>query len=514
LKPVNRFSSLCAVAIISAFAIPSTANAECSYRDALDNDGWGWDQVSGVACQPLENSGFGIPVRISTDLPEYAFANNPRVSKDGRQIVYQVTQLPRDYATEVFLYDRNSDVNRLVSVDSAGEPINGHSPAISGDGRFIAFLSAENHYGPQTTPSPVLATHTIYLYNTSTEQSSALFEVDAETVFISNNGRYITYDQPKPYMTDQLGRQNSVFIHDRWGAVTEEIDLNFGIDVSSQQVMAVSGDGRYSFIGVYTWGDDTVTEVYIYDRELQTTTPFDYYLSPQRDLGKPISAISGSENGRYVAFNTDSDDIVSGDTNDAVDIFVRDQNTGDTTRVSLDQNGLQSNGISGRPRISADGRYVAFTSTADLDGQGNISSYASIAYVHDRDTGITTKVSTTQDGSAAKAGNPVVSGDGSVVVYLAPIEESSLTQINLVELTDISNECVDTDGDGWGWDGVKSCIVTPSVEIECIDTPPANDGWGWDGSRSCRLPVVDPVCIDSPPVNDGWGWNGVTSCRL
>ncbi len=98
--------------------------------------------------------------------------------------------------------------------------------------------------------------------------------------------------------------------------------------------------------------------------------------------------------------------------------------------------------------------------------------------------------------------------------------------------------CVDSDGDGWGWDGVGSCIVGNSAVAtpqsgagepvtggpgsgSCVD--PDGDGWGWDGVASCRvsqMPVVQPQsagsepqateCID--PDGDGWGWNGVSSC--
>ncbi len=59
--------------------------------------------------------------------------------------------------------------------------------------------------------------------------------------------------------------------------------------------------------------------------------------------------------------------------------------------------------------------------------------------------------------------------------------------------------CVDTDGDGWGWDGTQSC------RIACVDTD--GDGWGWDGTQSCR---VITACIDSD--GDGYGWNGVETC--
>ena len=69
-----------------------------------------------------------------------------------------------------------------------------------------------------------------------------------------------------------------------------------------------------------------------------------------------------SADGRYVAFVSSADNLVPGDTNSRADVFVRDRQTETTTRVSLDSTGNEGNGLSNRPNISADGRYVAFSS--------------------------------------------------------------------------------------------------------------------------------------------------------
>ncbi len=84
-------------------------------------------------------------------------------------------------------------------------------------------------------------------------------------------------------------------------------------------------------------------------------------------------------------------------------------------------------------------------------------------------------------------------------------------------------QCVDTDGDGWGWDGVASCLVEnrTSPASDCIDTD--GDGWGWNGVDSCFVAGSNPAantagntasaeCID--PDGDGWGWNGTDSCLV
>jgi len=72
----------------------------------------------------------------------------------------------------------------------------------------------------------------------------------------------------------------------------------------------------------------------------------------------------------------------------------------------------------------------------------------------------------------------------------------------------------DPDGDGFGWENRKTCVVTSEttdlVPAGCVDND--GDGWGWDGQRVCRVAANN--CYDSDPVGDGWGWNGVTSCPL
>src|SRR5205809_6674555 len=67
-----------------------------------------------------------------------------------------------------------------------------------------------------------------------------------------------------------------------------------------------------------------------------------------------------SADGRYAAFYSDASNLVSGDTNAARDVFVRDVQTGETTRVSVSSSGSEANGDSFAPAISSDGRYVAF----------------------------------------------------------------------------------------------------------------------------------------------------------
>lgn len=129
------------------------------------------------------------------------------------------------------------------------------------------------------------------------------------------------------------------------------------------------------------------------------------------------SAISA--NGRYVAFMSYAFNLVTGDTNSASDVFVKDTLTGTTTRVSTDSVGVQANGGSFNPAISADGRYVAFLSYASNLVPGDTNS-AGDAFVKDTLTGTIMRASTDSAGVESDGGADfgiMISADGRIVVF-------------------------------------------------------------------------------------------------
>jgi hypothetical protein len=75
---------------------------------------------------------------------------------------------------------------------------------------------------------------------------------------------------------------------------------------------------------------------------------------------------SASADGRFVAFASTATTLVAGDTNGSADVFVKDRQTGAVTRVSVRTGGAEALGNSVAPDISADGRYVTFVSAAFL----------------------------------------------------------------------------------------------------------------------------------------------------
>ncbi len=129
------------------------------------------------------------------------------------------------------------------------------------------------------------------------------------------------------------------------------------------------------------------------------------------------NGVSISADGRYVAFQSSASNLVHDDTNGTWDVFVHDRRSSTTTRVSVDSSGAQGNGASYSPSISAHGRYVAFHSLSNLvpgDTNG-----ADDVFVHDRTNSTTTRVSVDSSGAQGNGASysPSISADGRYVAF-------------------------------------------------------------------------------------------------
>jgi len=135
-----------------------------------------------------------------------------------------------------------------------------------------------------------------------------------------------------------------------------------------------------------------------------------------------------SADGRYVAFTSEATNLVPNDTNRASDIFIRDRKTGTTSRVSVSSHGVQGNEDSYDPSISADGRYVAFVSWASNLVSGDTNHCIAVAadyrgcadvFVRDRLNGTTGRVSVSSSGAQGneRAENARISADGRYIAF-------------------------------------------------------------------------------------------------
>jgi Tol biopolymer transport system component len=133
----------------------------------------------------------------------------------------------------------------------------------------------------------------------------------------------------------------------------------------------------------------------------------------------PSQGSAISANGRYVAFTSSASNLVAGDTNGVTNVFVRDLYTKTTTLLSVGMGGATANGVSLQPSISANGRYVAFTSAASnlVPGDTNNATDVFVRSLgwHPK----TTRASVSTDGSQGNGDSfdPSLSADGYTVAF-------------------------------------------------------------------------------------------------
>lgn len=187
--------------------------------------------------------------------------------------------------------------------------------------------------------------------------------------------------------------------------------------------MSMSGDGR--FVAFTTEAAALVPgyssrgyDVYLYDRKLESTEIISGGLDGKPSDGGMCSDPSISADGRFVAFDGNARNLVPGDTNDAEDVFLRDRQTRHTIRISIGSRKKQANAWSAWPKISANGRYIAFTSGAtnlvpnDTNGRQDI-------FLYDRIAGTTERISVASNGWQGNRNSHIaaISADGRYIAF-------------------------------------------------------------------------------------------------
>ncbi len=323
---------------------------------------------------------------------------------------------------------KSEAVTMPVSVSSGGEMGNEESyyHSISADGRFIAFLSLasdlieddENEY------------YDIFLRdrlnNTTIRISENTFskndKYNASGPSISADGRYVAFTSSSRVTKDDVSDYWDVFVYDRINKTTELISVNSmgeqGHDDSAYP--AISADGGY--IAMTSWAtnlvdDDTngVPDIFVHDRVNRSTERISINSLGEQGNNRSYRA-SISANGRYIAFPSDAANLVDDDTNGVPDIFVHDRVNRSTERISINSMGEQGNAKSSGPKMSADGRYIAFTSWAT--NLVSLDSDRASVFVHDRFNGNTHKVGNSSSSASISAnGQYVTFATGYIFIY-------------------------------------------------------------------------------------------------
>ncbi|WP_456389579.1 hypothetical protein [Profundibacter sp.] len=377
-------------------------------------------------------------VSIATDGTEGEWGSEgSSISGDGRYVTFETasTNLVAGDANDrgdVFVHDRDTGETRRVSVATDGTEGNQRSStgSISEDGRYVAFQSGSTNF-ESTFPNSY---SDIFVHDLQTGETELITVPMAGAIYvnghssvpdISADGRYVTYYSPAfslvPGDTINTG---DIYVYDRQLGITTRINERADGDGSSSvaRYPAISDSGGHvafeTAASDLTVGD-TNGQFDIFVRNLDTEVTERISVASDGTQGDGASQqASISDDGRYVAFRSYATNLVDGDTNGRTDIFLHDRVTGITTRISVAADGTEGNGTSDNPNISADGRYVTFSS----DSSNLVAEDTSVErdiFVYDHLTGMIQRASVASDGSEAnnRSTQASISADGSVITF-------------------------------------------------------------------------------------------------
>ena len=409
-----------------------------------------------------------ITVGIGPSDQPGAASRLPSSSADGRYVAFESTAPnlvsgDTNDASDVFVLDRWTGTLERASVDHSGAQANGGSfyPSLSRDGRFIVFDSLASNLVPNDSNGA----RDVFLRDRQTgvvqlvSVSSTGVQGNDETFgypSISDDGHLVAFSSLASNLVpgDTNGTWDA-FTHDFQTGVTARVSLNgAGQQVTGETTCtSMSGDGQrlvlYSNSPDLVAGDSNGTwDVFVRDQTAGTTRLASVDTNGSQGNGhSAYGVISG--NGAVVAFFSSASNLVAGDTNGALDVFVRDLESLATYRVSHDSLGAQGNGPSYYPSSSWDGRFIAFYSLSSNLVVGDLNS-ATDAFVVDRTTGTVSRASVDNSGSEGNGSSgsyrPSISSDGQSLAFtslasnLAPDDRNGGLDVFLRDLSAATTE--------------------------------------------------------------------------
>jgi len=490
-----------------------------------------------------------LPVRVnllSDGIENNHFATYPSLSADGRFVAFvsfDENLVPGWTPYGTYVYDRLLRQTTRVSVDSDGIAADeGTTPSISADGRYVAFTS----YARNLVTGDTNNDRDVFVHDRSTGRTSRVsVATDGSQMqggswgqSISADGRYVAF------LSYAAIGGCGAYVHDRETGLTtlvsvasdgseangparSEYDVPYG--------PSISADGRYvAFTSQATnlvEGDTNLaSDVFIHDRQTGETAIVSVASDGTRGNGFSHSPRL-SDDGQVVAFASLASNLVPGDRNNCQDIFVHDRATGETARVSVASNGKEADGLSASPlSVSADGRYIAFGSSASTLVSGDTNGVEDI-FLHDRIAHLTTRVSVAQDGSEAndRSRRPSISANGSFIAFesnasnLAPGDNDTVWDVYVAENRWLFALRLNRQGNGGGTVNLnppgdscgEMCFAYPSGTSVTLTATAADEstftGWsggGCSGTGSCVTTINAETTVTATFVLNTYNISG------
>jgi RHS repeat-associated protein len=361
-------------------------------------------------------------------------SDDPAISSAGRYVVFRsqasnfVTGDTNGTAWDIFVKDLQTGTITRESVSSAGTQANNASadPVISADGRYVVFRSAATNLvtgdtnGQQDLFLRDRTAGTTTLISKSTGGTLGNGLSDDPT--ISDDGRYVAYhSEATNLVSGDTNAARDVFIYDRTAGTTTRISTTAGGAQGNgvSQQSAISADGTkvaFESLATNLVSGDTNAKQDIFVKTLASGAIVRASVSSAGVQGDKASSQAWlSADGSVVAFDSTATNLVSADTNNRSDIFLRATGPGTTTRVSVATDGTQGNDTSSNPMVSADGATTAFASIASNLVAGDTNNTSDVfvrgrgldtsTYGYDRLSRLTSAAGA--DGAATYAYDPV-----------------------------------------------------------------------------------------------------------
>lgn len=320
-----------------------------------------------------------------------------------------------------------------VSLTSTGGQSNGESymGGLSNDDSLVTFFT----YGA-LVPADTNAVFDVYTYNRlnctleliSVSTTGGAGNNHSTESVLSGNGRYVVfYSNASNLVANDTNSVADIFVRDRVNQTTTRASLsNSQLEGNSyaEHSPTISNDGRYVVFtsnasNLVANDTNNVHDVFVRDMQLNETTRVSVATGgAQADAASEGRSISDSA--RYVLFQSNATNLVAGDSNGLYDVFVHDRNTNTTTRVSVASGGVQAlGGDSWAAQISGNGNFVVFISDATNLVPNDTNAIRDV-FVYDRTANITTRVSVATGGAQAIGGGadmPSITYDGRYVGF-------------------------------------------------------------------------------------------------
>ena len=384
-------------------------------------------------------------------------ASASSASADGRFIAFMSDAddiVPNDtnQVRDVFVCDLLIGTNLLVSVatneSNSGDGVS-YDPAISGDGRYVAFSSSAANLvtGDTNNATDVfvrdLVNGTTMLVSVSTNGVTG-GNLDSYLLAFSTNGRYALFRSRASNLAPGPFSNENIFVRDLQSGATYGVTTNGA--PAPDVCTAMTPDGRLVAFrgqigGVYVWDSQTATRIYANAVGIVSSvaispdgnrlacaagaslTTVDWAANTNWVIASGLSGshpgLRFSGDGRFLAYaNTAAK--VAADTNGTYDVYLYDFQTGTNLLVSHSYDSFAAlGGASDWPEISPDGRFVAYRSAATNIVPNDANGVPDI-FLYDRFTGNNTLLSTSRFGNSSPDNRslaPAFSGNGRVLVF-------------------------------------------------------------------------------------------------